>query len=118
MSTTKQRVAAALTSVGIIGTDVPMDPHESWLLDAAVALYQDGADIDTIISLATVASQSAQVELGRVLSDLRDGSSEHLALSLQGVRQREITKLFAAIRHDEVVRRIKSRPTGENQGQT
>ena len=59
MPDTRQRIAAALTRCGVIGPEIPLDAHESWLLDAAVALFQEGADLETIITLATSAEPTA-----------------------------------------------------------
>ena len=55
MPDAKQRIAAALTRSGLIGPEIPLDPHESWLLDAAVALFEEGAELDTVLKLATSA---------------------------------------------------------------
>ncbi len=107
MPDTKQRIAAALTKSGLIGPEIPLDPHESWLLDAAVALFQEGADLDTIIKLATSADAITRLELSSVLTSLRDGTPEPHVVSDQARRQSDVTKLIAAVRHIHVIRAIR-----------
>jgi len=108
---TKQQIAAALTRCGLIGPEIPLDPHESWLLDAALALFQEGASIETILKLATSADAITRLELSSVLSALRENTPEQAVLSQQSVRQREVTKLVAAVRHIHVVRSIRDNYT-------
>ena len=108
MANSKQKVAVALTRDGIIGNDIPLDPHEGLLLDAATALFEEGAELETVVALATLASQSGRHELDDVLADLRSGTPEADVVRKQELRQAELTKLYAAIRHVHVIRAFKT----------